>query len=239
MMLAWVWNDFLSLVTLLFLEIVLGIDNLVFLSLACSKLPHHKQNRARQLGLLFALMTRLLLLSSATWLASFTDPFFTIYHLQFSGRDLILGLGGVFLLYKGTEEIHSELTHSEENKTLKQASTSIAKTVLQIAVLDIIFSLDSVITAIGMTSQFFIMVTAIVLSMLLMLLISRTISLFIGRNPSIKILALSFILMVGMVLIADSLHYHIPRGYVYFSIFFSLLVELLNGYLRNKNKNKK
>lgn len=227
----------LSLLTLLFLEIVLGIDNLIFVSLAASRLPVNKQPSARNFGLILALVTRLALLASASWLASFTHPLFSIMNFDISGRDLLLGIGGLFLMVKGTLEIHEEFD-SLAKKHAKKPARKVAQTffgvITQIAFLDIVFSLDSVITAIGMTQEFWIMATAIILAILFMLYANHPLSKFIIQNPSIKMLAISFIIMIGTVLIADSLHFHIPRGYVYFSIGFSLFVETLNMLYRKR-----
>jgi len=228
------WHDLLSLLTLIFLEIVLGIDNLVFVSIASSRLPQHLQAKARTFGLILALFTRLLLLAVASWLASFTTPLFTIAEFAVSGRDILLALGGVFLLYKGTEEIHEEFTKFEQNNLAEKAKSTFTKVIIQIAILDIIFSFDSVITAVGMTPHFWIMATAITFAIAIMLVASHPLSTFIEKNPSVKMLAISFILMIGMMLVADGLHFHIPRAYIYFSITFSLFVESLNLVLRKK-----
>lgn len=229
----------ISLFTLLFLEIVLGIDNLVFIALAASHLPKAKQASARNFGLILALISRLLLLASANWMASFTAPLFTVSDFPVSGRDMLLGIGGLFLMVKGTMEIHDEFELLAQSKTSKKSSKlaqTFFKVILQIALLDIVFSLDSVITAVGMTQNFWIMATAIVLAIIFMLYANHPLSQFIEKNPSIKMLAMGFILMVGMVLIADSLHFHVPRGYIYFSIGFSLFVETLNILLRKRAK---
>lgn len=231
-----------SLLTLLFLEIVLGIDNLIFVSLAASHLPPKQQPAARNFGLMLALVTRLLLLASANWLASFTEPLFAINHFDVSGRDILLGLGGLFLIAKGTLEIHGEFDEiicdptDSHGKKIK-GKNKLLLVIIQIALLDIVFSLDSVITAIGMTQQFSIMAIAIVLAILFMLYANHPLSKFIVQNPSIKVLAISFIIMIGTVLVADSLHFHVPRAYIYFSIGFSLFVETINLLLR-KHKTK-
>lgn len=234
-------NILVSLLTLLFLEIVLGIDNLIFVSLAASRLPIKKQPAARNFGLMLALVTRLMLLASANWLASFTHPLFSLADFSVSGRDILLGLGGLFLIAKGTLEIHEEFDALEEAhkispKNTRKIPNTFCMVIVQIALLDIVFSLDSVITAIGMTQQFWIMATAICLAILFMLYANHPLSQFIIKNPSIKMLAISFIIMIGMVLIADSLHFHVPRGYIYFSIGFSLVVEILNSFLRKKKE---
>jgi predicted tellurium resistance membrane protein TerC len=225
-MIAHFGHSLLSLATLLFLEIILGIDNLIFVSVASQSLPKHQQSKARKFGLLLALFTRLLLLGSMNYLAQFTTPLFTLFDIAISGRDILLTAGGLFLLYKGTDEIHGEF-QSKEEKERRIAKTFI-KVIIQIAILDIVFSFDSVITAIGMTQQFFIMALAIVLAIIFMIFAANPLSDFIEKNPSVKMLALSFILMVGMILIADGFHFHVPRAYIYFAIAFSLFVEFMN-----------
>lgn len=242
MSLASLGHDLLSLLTLFFLEVVLGVDNLIFVSIASSRLPKNQQSKARTLGLLLALVTRLMLLSAVTWLASFTNPLLTIADFSLSGRDILLSLGGVFLLYKGTQEIHQEFLITAEQNAAQKASQKFTWVILQIALLDIIFSLDSVITAIGMTQNFSIMAMAITLAIGVMIMASKALANFIDENPSVKMLAISFIIMVGMVLCADGFHYHIPRPYIYFSIAFSLSVESLNILLRKRkiqNKGRK
>ncbi len=225
-------HELLSLLTLLFLEIVLGIDNLIFVSVASQKLPKSEQRRARQMGLFLALFTRIALLGSLTWLSRFTTPLFTIANITISLKDILLTLGGLFLIYKGTDEIHAEFK-TEEEITISSHSTFFA-VICQIAILDIVFSLDSVVTAIGMTQAFYIMALAITIAIFVMIFAAEKLSDFIEKNQSIKVLAISFILMVGMVLIADGFHFYIPRAYIYFSISFSLFVETINILLRNK-----
>ena len=238
MEMATVFNNLISLLTLLFLEIILGIDNLIFVSIASSRLPVEQQPGARRFGLLLALFTRLLLLAAVSWLARFTVPLFSIADFAVSGRDLLMFFGGLFLLYKATLEIHSEFDHLEKDIATKKASTNFILVITQIAILDIVFSLDSVMTAVGMTQQYWIMATAITLSIIVMIISSEPLSAFIEKNPSIKMLAVSFILMVGMILIADGIHFHVPREYIYFAISFSLFVEVLNLSLRKKRRLK-
>lgn len=225
-----------SLLTLIFLEIILGIDNLVFIAITSSKLPPKLQKKARQLGLSFALVTRLVLLSLATWIAGLTTPFFSSAQFSISARDLLLAMGGLFLLYKGTQEIHQEISEPHEGTNTQTKPTQLIGVITQIALLDVIFSLDSVITAVAMTPHFWVMATAITLAMILMMFASHPLSNFIDKNPSIKILAMSFILMIGMMLLADGFHFDIPRGYIYFSISFSLFVETLNILKRKKKR---
>lgn len=219
---AWV-----SLLTLTALEIVLGIDNLVFISLVTNRLPVAKQRSARQFGLLLACVTRLLLLATITWMTRFTHPLFTLANHAFSGRDLILILGGVFLLAKGTSELHFNVNQIDE-KLSKYPFSRFSVVILQIMLLDIIFSLDSVITAVGMAQEFIIMVLAIMVAMGLMIWVSGPLSRFINTYPSLKILGLSFLLLIGLVLVADGFGLYVPRGYLYFAIAFSVFVEWLN-----------
>jgi len=226
---------FLSLLTLLFLEVVLGIDNLIFITIASHKLPAAQRPKARMIGLSLALILRLTLLSLISYLSNLTAPFFTYDAINISLRDLLLTFGGIFLIYKATSEIHAEFS-PEQTTQKKSATNTFLMVILQIAILDLIFSLDSIMTAIGMVQELYIMVIAIILSIGIMLFANTPLSHFIEKNPSIKMLAISFILMVGMVLIADGFHFHIPRPYIYFSITFSLFVEALNITARKKAK---
>lgn len=226
----------LSFITLTILEIVLGIDNLVFLAIISHKLPKHQQKRARQIGLTLAWVTRLLLLASAVWLAQLTHPLFHVFNMAISGRDLFLLLGGLFLLAKATQEIHHELDLKDAPQKVSTVKQQFSWVVVQIAILDIIFSLDSVLTAIGLTQRFWLMALAITIAILVMLFASEPLSRFVERHPSIKMLALSFLILIGMVLVADALEFHIPRGYVYFAMGFSLMVECLNLIRRKKHK---
>lgn len=216
-----------SLLTLTLLEVVLGIDNLVFLSLLAARLPPAQQARARQIGLMIALGTRLALLAAISWITRLTAPVFAIARQDFSWRDLILIGGGLFLLYKGTQEIHARI-EGEGDAAGPARHASFGATVLQIGLLDIVFSLDSVITAVGMANQLPIMIAAVVIAMGVMLVASGPVSAFINRHPTVKMLAHSFLPLIGMVLIADGFGAHLPRGYIYAAIGFSLLVELLN-----------
>jgi predicted tellurium resistance membrane protein TerC len=216
-----------SLVTLTTLEIILGIDNIVVIALLTNKLPAVQQQKARSIGISLALVTRVLLLLSIAWLASLTAPLFSLAGREFSIRDLILIAGGLFLLTKGTHEIHGAF-ETEGPGTLSGVKATFLSVVSQIILLDIVFSLDSVITAIGMAQKLGVMIAAIVIAMIIMLVASGTISRFIHQHPSLKILALSFLLMVGVTLIAEGLEFHIPKGYIYFAMGFSGLVETLN-----------
>lgn len=224
----------IALTTLTALEIVLGIDNIIFISILAGKLPEHQQNKARQIGLALALITRLLLLFSISWIASLTAPFFTVFEQGISGRDLILLGGGLFLIAKATYEIHERLEGPEHpgGSGKKVVATSLANVIFQIILLDIVFSLDSVITAIGMADQLWVMSTAVIIAVGVMLLSAKAISDFVHRRPTIKMLALSFLLLIGVALVAESFEQHIPKGYIYFAMAFSLGVELLNLRMR-------
>jgi predicted tellurium resistance membrane protein TerC len=223
----------LSLLTLLFLEVVLGIDNLIFITIASSQLPEHLRPKARVIGLCLALVLRLLLLSFVSYLADLTHPFINYHSIHISLRDILLTFGGLFLIYKATSEIHAEFLPEDEKQT--STSAKFFMVILQIGMLDLIFSFDSIMTAIGMVQEFYIMVIAIILAIAVMIFANVPLSRFIEKNPSVKMLAISFILMVGMVLIADGFHFHVPRPYIYFSIAFSLFVESLNIMVRKKS----
>ncbi len=217
-----------SLLTLTALEIVLGIDNLVFIAILAGRLPAERQDRARKLGLSLALVTRLALLASIAWIASLTRPLFLAFGHPLSWRDLILIAGGFFLLYKATHEIHRRLEGDPPAGGSPRASTSFAGVILQIMLLDIVFSLDSVITAVGMANELWVMAAAIVVAVAIMLAASGPLSAFVQRYPTVKMLALSFLLMIGMVLVADGFGFHVPKGYIYVAMAFSVLVESLN-----------
>ncbi|MBF0392363.1 MAG: TerC family protein [Alphaproteobacteria bacterium] len=228
-----------SLVTLSVLEIVLGIDNLVFLAILADRLPEHQRDKARKLGLGFALITRLLLLSMLAWIIGLTEPVFTLLDHAVSWRDIILIGGGLFLLAKATHEIHGSLEGAEEGEGGHPAAVAhagFAVTIIQIGILDIVFSLDSVITAVGMARQLGVMVAAVVIAMIVMLIAAGPLSAFVSRHPTVKMLALSFLLLIGMSLIADGLGFHIPKGYLYFAMGFSVLVEVLNLVARGRRK---
>jgi predicted tellurium resistance membrane protein TerC len=217
--------------TLTVLEIVLGIDNIVFISILADKLPRERQAQARLLGLALAMLTRILLLFSLTWIIRLTAPLFSVLGEEISGRDLVLLLGGLFLLGKSTHEIHGNL-EGEEGEASARVSPSFAGVLIQIMLLDIVFSLDSVITAVGMVDEIGVMVAAVVIAVGFMMLFSRPISEFVSRHPTIKMLALSFLIMIGVALIAEGLDQHIPKGYIYFAMAFSVGVELLNLRVR-------
>jgi predicted tellurium resistance membrane protein TerC len=228
----------ISLITLTVLEIILGIDNIVIISILTSKLPYHQQAKARTIGISLALITRILLLLSIAWLASLTIPLFSLFSIEFSVRDLILIGGGLFLLYKGTHEIHSTL-ELQDMKVRKAIKTTFFGIIVQIILFDIVFSLDSVITAIGMAQKLGVMIAAIVIAIIIMLAASHVISSFIHRHPSLKMLALSFLLMVGVTLIGEGLEFHIPKGYIYFGMGFSGFVETLNIIAGNRRQRRK
>ncbi|MDD5525769.1 MAG: TerC family protein, partial [Smithella sp.] len=226
-------EGWIALATLTSLEIVLGIDNIIFISILVSRLPKNKQNFARNTGLILAMLTRLALLISIVWVVSLTAPWFAILGQEISGRDVILIGGGLFLLAKATHEIHGSLEgDQEENPRL--ISSSVIAVLIQIALLDIVFSLDSVITAVGLAKDISIMAIAIVCAVGVMLFAAKPISKFVDAHPTIKILALSFLLLVGVTLVAEGFDVHVPKGYIYFAMAFSVGVEMLNLRLRNK-----
>jgi predicted tellurium resistance membrane protein TerC len=217
--------------TLTLLEIVLGIDNIVFISILTDKLPQAQQPRARLVGLALAMLTRILLLFSLTWIIHLTAPLFAVLGEEISGRDLVLILGGLFLLGKSTHEIHNNL-EGPEGEGSTRVAPSFAGVLIQIMLLDIVFSLDSVITAVGMVDDLGVMVSAVIVAVGFMMLFARSISQFVSRHPTIKMLALSFLLMIGVALIGEGLDQHIPKGYIYFAMAFSIGVELLNLRVR-------
>jgi predicted tellurium resistance membrane protein TerC len=224
----------LALLTLAGLEIVLGVDNLVFIAILTERLPADKRPFARRMGLAMALVTRLILLATIAWIVTLTRPIVHVAGLGFSWRDMILLGGGVFLLYKATQEIHAEMEGGEEEAAATAVTVSVAAVVTQIAFVDIIFSLDSVITAVGMADHLWVMASAVLIAMALMITAANPLAEFVSRHATVKMLALSFLLLIGMVLIADGLHFHIPKGYVYSALAFSLIVEALNFRARRK-----
>ncbi|MEK7757738.1 MAG: TerC family protein [Planctomycetota bacterium] len=219
-----IWIAFITLVVL---ELVLGVDNVIFISILAGKLPAHQQGRARTTGLGLAIVSRVLLLFSLSWVIGLTAPLFTLLTFEISGRDIILILGGLFLLAKSTHEIHQKLEGVEGHASAR-VLPSFASVIAQILLLDVVFSLDSVITAVGMVDQLAIMVAAVIIAAGVMILSAGPISSFVDRHPTIKMLALSFLLLIGFTLIVEGLHQHIPKGYVYFAMAFSVFVELLN-----------
>ena len=234
----WISNPdiWISFLTLCALEIVLGIDNLIFISILTNKLPKQQQAKARQLGLSLALGMRIGLLFSISWIMGLKDDLFTVGSMGISGRDIILILGGLFLIYKSVTEIHEKVenAHKKEDELSKIASFNAV--IVQIILIDMIFSLDSVITAVGMTDYVGVMVAAVIVSMVIMMLSARTIGDFVNRHPAIKVLALAFLIMIGSALVAEGLDFHIPKGYIYFSMAFAMVVESINIALGTRKK---
>lgn len=229
----WIANPeiWVSLLTLTVLEIVLGIDNIVFISILAGKLPEEQRAKARNWGLGLAMFTRVLLLLSITWVMSLTAPLFSLLGQEISGRDLILLIGGLFLIYKSTMEIHEKL-EGEEGEKNKDIASSFAGVITQILLLDIVFSLDSVITAVGMADEVGVMIAAVVIAVAIMMFSAGPISRFVDKHPTVKMLALSFLVLIGVSLIAEGLEQHIPKGYIYFAMAFSIMVEILNLRLK-------
>lgn len=225
----------IAFATLFALELVLGIDNVIFISILAGKLPKEQQEKARITGLGLAVITRIILLFSISWIIGLTAPLFAVMGQEISGRDLILVLGGLFLIGKSTAEIHHKL-EGEEGSQSAGVAGSFGAVILQILLLDIVFSLDSVITAVGMVNELSVMVAAVIASTLVMIFSARPISNFVESHPSLKVLALSFLLMIGFTLIVEGLEFHIPKGYVYCAMAFSLIVEMLNIRMRKKSK---
>jgi predicted tellurium resistance membrane protein TerC len=245
----WISNPeiWISLLTLTVLEIVLGIDNIVFISILSGKLPKEQQAKGRTVGLGLAMITRVLLLLSLNWVMSLTAPLFNmgdwigvtsvelLEKMAISGRDLILIIGGLFLIYKSTHEIHEKLEGEEEDATVKKVH-SFTGVIIQILILDIVFSLDSVITAVGMANEIWVMIAAVIIAVIVMMFSSNAISTFVNNHPTVKMLALSFLLLIGVSLLAEGFEQHIPKGYIYFAMAFSVLVEVLNLKMKGKRK---
>ncbi len=246
-------NFWISLLTLTILEIVLGIDNIIFISILAGKLPAEQQGRARTIGLMIALVTRVLLLCSIFWLSKLIDPLFHVGTHPVSGKDLVLIAGGLFLLWKSVHEIHGSVENLEQGehdnaeerlhdlpgggeRPKKKSGVTMTSVISQIVVIDIVFSLDSVITAVGLAEHIQVMIAAVVLAMIVMLLASKTISDYVNKHPTIKMLALSFLLLVGVVLVADGCGQHVPKGYIYFAMAFSFAVEMLNIRMRTNRQ---
>lgn len=229
----WLTNPqtWIAFLTLVLLELVLGVDNVIFISILSGKLPVAQQGRARSLGILLAIGSRIVLLFSLSWIIGLTEPLFSVWEYRISGRDLILIVGGLFLLAKSTHEIHQKL-EGETGHASARIAPSFTSVVVQILLLDVVFSLDSVITAVGMVDELVIMIAAVVVAAIVMVASAGPISRFVDRHPTIKMLALSFLLLIGFTLIVEGLHQHIPKGYIYFAMAFSVFVELLNLRMR-------
>lgn len=224
-------ETWIAFVTLVVLELVLGVDNVIFISILAGKLPHDQQKRARTTGIMLAVITRVLLLLSLSWIIGLTQPLFTIFSFDISGRDLVLLVGGLFLIWKSVHEIHQKL-EGQEGEASAKVHAAFWGVIIQIMLLDVVFSLDSVITAVGMVNELAIMISAVVIAALVMVFTSTPLAEFVERHPTIKMLALSFLLLIGFTLIVEGLHQHIPKGYIYFAMGFSVLVEMLNLRLR-------
>lgn len=238
---SWVASPeaWIALLTLTVMEIVLGIDNIVFISILVDKLPVEQRPRARFLGLGFAMITRILLLLCITWVMQLKDPMFALFGHEISGKDLILILGGLFLLWKSTKEIHHKVEgHEEAGHDTGKGKAALGTILVQIGILDIVFSLDSVITAVGMVDHIMVMVIAVMVAVGFMMIFAGTVSDFISRHPTVKMLALSFLLLIGTTLIAEGFHVHFQKGYVYFAMAFSVLVEMLNIRMKTRAERK-
>ena len=228
-----IWISFLTLCAL---EIVLGIDNLIFISILTNKLPKEQQSKARQVGLSLALIMRIGLLFSITWIMDLKEDLFMIGKMGFSGRDIILLLGGLFLIYKSVKEIHEKAENSRESEKKLNKTVGFNAVIGQIILVDLVFSLDSVITAVGMVDNIAVMIAAVIVSMVVMMLASKSISNFVNEHPAIKILALAFLIMIGTALVGEGLDFHIPKGYIYFSMAFALVVEFINIRIGTRRK---
>jgi len=228
----------IAFLTLTFLEIVLGIDNIIFISIVTNKLPEEQQGRARRIGLLLAMGFRVVLLLGITWLIGFSEPLFSVADMEFSGRDLILLAGGLFLLGKSTMEIHHKVEGVESRPGIEGKKASFGSTLMQIVLLDLVFSFDSILTAVGLTQNIPVMIAAVVASILVMMAFATRISDFINKHPSLQILALSFLMLIGFMLAIEAFEQHVPKGYIYFAVFFSMAVEMLNMRYRRKSDSK-
>jgi predicted tellurium resistance membrane protein TerC len=223
-----------SLLTLTLLEVVLSVDNIVVIAVLVAKLPPERRNKARYIGMTLAIIPRVILLAFIGWIIGLTEPLFTIFGHGFSGRDIILGIGGLFLIYKATGEMHESLEGRHDDEVASPSYASFAAVITQIALIDIVFSIDSVITAVGMANEIWIMVAAVILAMLVLMIASGPVSRFVDRHPTVKILALGFLLMIGMTLMADSVGFHIPKGYIYSAILFAIFIEGMNMIYRRR-----
>lgn len=230
-------DAWISLLTLTVLEIVLGIDNIIFISILSGKLPEHQQKKARRLGLTLAMITRVLLLLSLSWIIGMEKDLFTIFNTGISGRDIVLLLGGLFLIYKATVEIHEKI-EGDEHEERKIKAPSFQSVIIQILLLDIVFSLDSVITAVGMADHVSVMIIAVIIAVLIMLVAADPISNFVNKHPTVKMLALSFLVLIGVSLLIEGMGGHVEKAYIYFAMGFSVLVEMLNLWMRRNMKKK-
>lgn len=224
-------ESWIAFITLVVLELVLGVDNVIFISILAGKLPKDQQKRARTTGIMLAVITRILLLLSLSWIIGLTQPLFTVLNFDISGRDLVLFVGGLFLIWKSVHEIHQKL-EGEEGESSAKVRAAFWSVIIQIMLLDVVFSLDSVITAVGMVNELPIMIGAVIIAAMVMVFTSTPLAEFVDRHPTIKMLALSFLLLIGFTLIVEGLHQHIPKGYIYFAMGFSVFVEMLNLRLR-------
>lgn len=226
-------DTWIALLTLTFMEIVLGIDNIIFISIVAGKLPEDQQKKARIGGLSLALIMRILLLFSITWLIGLTEPILALFGFDFSWRDIILAGGGIFLIVKSILEIHEKVEIHDIQKEVT-AAKSFTYALVQIVMLDIIFSFDSILTAVGLTDEIILMVLAVIVSIVVMMVFAKAVGEFVNRYPTIQILALSFLILIGFMLVMEGLQYHVPKGYIYFAVFFSLIIEMLNIRFRRK-----
>lgn len=226
-------DGLIGLVTLIVMEIVLGIDNIIFISILAGKLPAHQQEKARSIGLTLALLIRIVLLFCISWIVGLKEPFITVMNHGFSGRDIVLLIGGLFLMAKSTSEIHGKIQHEDHTEGANAKKMTMNMAIAQIIGLDIVFSFDSILTAVGLVDHVSIMIIAVIVSMLVMLAAAKSVSDFVNKHPTIKMLALAFLLMIGFMLTIEAFHYEVPKGYIYFAMAFSLIVELLNMRMRS------
>ncbi len=230
-------DTWVALLTLTFLEIVLGIDNIIFISLVAGRVPQESQKKARLGGLTIALVMRILLLLSSAWIIGLTKPVLSVADFELSWRDIILIAGGIFLLVKSTLEIHHKVEGQDQDSETgkKSKSMSFSSAIIQIVLLDLVFSFDSILTAVGLTDEIILMVIAVVIAIIVMMIFAKPVGEFVNKHPTIQILALSFLILIGVMLIVEGAHYHVPKGYIYFAVFFSLAIEMLNMRYRKKN----
>lgn len=230
-------DTWVALLTLTFLEIVLGIDNIIFISLVAGRVPQESQKKARLGGLTIALVMRILLLLSIAWIIGLTKPVLSVADFELSWRDIILIAGGIFLLVKSTLEIHHKVEGQDQDPETgkKSKSMSFSSAIIQIVLLDLVFSFDSILTAVGLTDEIILMVIAVVIAIIVMMIFAKPVGEFVNKHPTIQILALSFLILIGVMLIVEGAHYHVPKGYIYFAVFFSLAIEMLNMRYRKKN----